>query len=84
MRFLVPLATAGAPAAGAQQTEEDRIREALSTIPLGRLRSAGLLDTLLELAAGDPEESAQTAEDTESIDDMDVEALIRMTQEGAA
>ncbi|MFJ5849345.1 SDR family NAD(P)-dependent oxidoreductase [Streptomyces sp. NPDC092903] len=82
-RYLVPLATEGA-ATGHQSSEEDRIREALAAIPLGRLRSAGLLDPLLELAVGGPEETGQSAEVSESIDEMDVEALIRMTQENAA
>ncbi|NED80447.1 SDR family NAD(P)-dependent oxidoreductase [Streptomyces sp. SID11233] len=82
-RYLVPLATEGA-ATGHQSSEEDRIREALAAIPLGRLRSAGLLDALLELAVGGAEETGQSAEVSESIDEMDVEALIRMTQEDAA
>ncbi|MFF3176491.1 SDR family NAD(P)-dependent oxidoreductase [Streptomyces sp. NPDC057900] len=82
-RYLVPLATEGATT-GNQSSEEDRIREALAAIPLGRLRSAGLLDALLELAVGGPEETGQSAEVSESIDEMDVEALIRMTTVGAA
>jgi hypothetical protein len=51
---------------------DDRIREALRSIPLGRLRDAGLLGSLLELAgvAGDRTTGA------DEIDDMNTDELI--------
>ncbi|MYQ67904.1 type I polyketide synthase [Streptomyces sp. SolWspMP-5a-2] len=54
-----PVAGAGADAAG----EDDGVRRALSAIPARRLRDAGLMDTLLELAheAGDLRDSDRDA-----------------------
>jgi polyketide synthase 12 len=83
-QFLVPVAMPGAATDGHRQSEEDAIRGALASIPIGRLRTAGLLDTLLELAHGDPDADPPATEDDASIDDMDAAALIRMTQEDAA
>ncbi|MFI9155922.1 SDR family NAD(P)-dependent oxidoreductase [Streptomyces sp. NPDC053367] len=71
-------------AAGRPHSEEDEIRALLSTIPVDRLRKAGLLDTLRELADNDPPEEATDDGDSASIDDMDAEALIRMAQEDLA
>ncbi|MBB5119019.1 type I polyketide synthase [Streptomyces eurocidicus] len=73
-------------------TGEAAIREALASVPLTRLREAGLLDSLLELAgaagllSGSPaaadDPAARDADDTGepagSIDSMDAEALVRM------
>jgi candicidin polyketide synthase FscC len=59
---------------------ESAIREALATIPLPRLREAGLLDELLRLVgpdAGGPR--VPTPDATDAIDAMDVESLVRMT-----
>ena len=65
-------------------SEEETIRGVLASIPVGRLRKAGLLGTLLELAdAGGEDEAAPTA-DGASIDEMDAQALIRMAQEDVA
>jgi NAD(P)-dependent dehydrogenase (short-subunit alcohol dehydrogenase family)/acyl carrier protein len=82
-RYLIPVAMPGAAAEGHRPSEEDAIRGALASIPIGRLRTAGLLDLLLELAHGDPDAGPVTNEDDASIDDMDAAALIRMTQEDA-
>ncbi|WP_443075048.1 type I polyketide synthase [Streptomyces sp. NBC_01435] len=63
--------------------EEKAFREAISAIPISRFRAAGLLDLVLQLA--DPErqqESAVGGEETESIDEMDVDNLIRMALDG--
>ncbi|MCA1227779.1 type I polyketide synthase [Saccharopolyspora sp. 6M] len=58
---------------------DDHIREVLSTIPLGRLRQAGLLDVVLRLAEDDPEPAAaEPAAAADSIDDMDAESLLRL------
>ncbi|WP_432422516.1 SDR family NAD(P)-dependent oxidoreductase [Streptomyces flaveolus] len=62
------------------RAEEDTVRAALAAIPVGRLREAGLLDTLLELAGLRP--APEPAEDggpgRASIDAMDAESLISM------
>ncbi|GAB2663606.1 hypothetical protein GCM10027271_22900 [Saccharopolyspora gloriosae] len=54
-----------------------RIREVLTTIPLSRLRQAGLLDMVLQLAedGGEPAEAEAPAD---AIDDMDAESLLRL------
>ncbi|MGV4989211.1 hypothetical protein ACVB8X_43935, partial [Streptomyces sp. NRAIS4] len=66
------------------RSEEDRIRALLASIPIDRLRKAGLLDTLRELADSDLPEATTDGGDTASIDDMDAETLIRMAQEDLA
>jgi polyketide synthase 12 len=82
-RYLIPVAMPGAATNGHRPSEEDEIRAVLASIPLARLREAGLLDSLVELAKGDPD-GGSSATATESIDDMDAEALIRMSQEDVA
>ncbi|RBM17970.1 acyl carrier protein, partial [Streptomyces sp. PT12] len=60
---------------------EERIRRLLGSIPLTRLRDAGLMDTLLELAGAAPTAAAAAVEpepEQDSIDAMDAEALISM------
>jgi acyl carrier protein len=61
---------------------EESVRELLASIPLFRLRDAGLLDGLLELAgvraAPDDGDIGGTPDGTPSIDAMDSEALINM------
>ncbi|MFJ4656842.1 SDR family NAD(P)-dependent oxidoreductase [Nocardia sp. NPDC088792] len=61
----------------AAELPENDIRRALQTIPLTRLRDAGLLDALMKLAAGpeSPAEPEQTMTD-ESIDGLDIDDLI--------
>jgi acyl transferase domain-containing protein/acyl carrier protein len=61
---------------------EAGIGRAIASIPLSRLRSAGLLDTLLELAAlgeGHPNDApgAQDGDRDDPIDSMDVESLVQ-------
>ncbi|MFJ2197775.1 SDR family NAD(P)-dependent oxidoreductase [Streptomyces violaceusniger] len=59
--------------------EEARIRAVLASIPLERLRRAGLLDTLTELASGkDQAEKDAEEKETDSIDAMDDDDLIDM------
>ncbi|MGH3378591.1 MAG: acyl carrier protein, partial [Actinoallomurus sp.] len=83
-RFLVPVAMPGAAANGHRPSEEETVRDALASISIGRLRKAGLLDALLDLANGGAnggsDDGPAQAEDAGSIDDMDADALIRMTQ----
>ncbi|WP_369821700.1 type I polyketide synthase [Pseudonocardia sp. EC080610-09] len=68
------------------------IREVLASVPVGRLRRAGLLDMVLGLADADPgaadepdPDAGRTEEHgTESLDDMDAEALLRLVTENSA
>jgi polyketide synthase 12 len=82
-RYLVPLALPGVATNDHQPSEEDEIRHILASIPIGRLRRAGLLEALVELAKGDPVDAVPANGAVESIDEMDVEALIRLTREAA-
>ncbi|WP_432011350.1 type I polyketide synthase [Streptomyces cucumeris] len=66
------------------RSEEDEIRALLVSIPIDRLRRAGLLGTLRELADSDPPEETGEDGETASFEDMDAEALIRMAQEDLA
>jgi polyketide synthase 7 len=59
---------------------EAEIREALARIPLGRLREAGLIEPLLQLANLDGEALRLADEDeTSLVDTMDVERLVQRT-----
>ncbi|MFB9682799.1 type I polyketide synthase [Amycolatopsis plumensis] len=74
----------------AEDGEEARLRAALASIPLARLRSAGLADLLLDLAeGGEPTdrknengEDAEAAAPVDSIDDMDADRLIALALDG--
>ncbi|WP_433754836.1 type I polyketide synthase [Nocardia sp. CA-135398] len=57
---------------------EERIRAALGAIPLDRLRTAGLLDQLLDLAGAATAPDELVGSRAEQIRDMDEESLIRM------
>ena len=63
--------------------EEVRFRRALASVPMARFREAGLMRILLELAGfqnGGLISGMNEPEQT--IDDMDVESLVRMAFEG--
>jgi polyketide synthase 12 len=80
------LAESITPGAGAEpvlESEEQQIRKRLTSIPLSRLRRAGLLDSLLRLAEADSEGEPDAGENGELIDTMDVEELIRESVAGA-
>ncbi|MFG3716141.1 type I polyketide synthase, partial [Micromonospora sp. NPDC047730] len=80
------LLTALVPETGRQEAAdpaEAAVRQALATIPLARIREAGLLDLLLKLTDGDDAEQAPTDEDGDSIDEMDADALIRLALDGS-
>jgi hypothetical protein len=62
------------------ESEEMKVRDALAKIPLAVLRDAGLLSALLELANPDTG-TRRGNEAVESIDDMDVETLLRHVTE---
>ncbi|MFE0513414.1 beta-ketoacyl reductase, partial [Streptomyces sp. NPDC058964] len=89
LRQLVP---EDAPEAGDAAYEES-VRSSLREIPLARLRDAGLLDALLELAGHRPaapgsplsadDPAGQAGGTVDDIDDMDAESLISMALEGS-
>jgi NADPH:quinone reductase-like Zn-dependent oxidoreductase/NADP-dependent 3-hydroxy acid dehydrogenase YdfG/acyl carrier protein len=62
---------------------ELEVREALATIPLPRLREAGLVEILLQLANPDVDALLPSNEDGDQIDDLDVEGLIQRTRENS-
>ncbi|WP_455678808.1 SDR family NAD(P)-dependent oxidoreductase [Streptomyces atroolivaceus] len=87
---LAPEPEAGAPSGGAEGTggfAEHDVRDLLASIPVSRLREAGLLASLLELADTGSGRAAGGATEgdggTPSIDTMDSEALINMAIGGA-
>ena len=58
------------------------MRQAIASIPIARLRRAGLLEALLRLAEQDGAETQLAAGDvTDAIDALDVESLIQRTLE---
>jgi acyl carrier protein len=67
-----------APPDSQDQPTEDQLRQVLAGIPLTRLRDAGLLEPLLQLAGLD--DDAVTAADPAgpAIDTLDAESLIRL------
>ncbi|MFF0457526.1 type I polyketide synthase [Nocardia africana] len=68
---------------------EDEIRQALRTIPLARLRTAGLLDALMELARDERTPRGETdgtdrGVADESIDELDIDDLIDLAYNGSS
>jgi acyl transferase domain-containing protein/NADP-dependent 3-hydroxy acid dehydrogenase YdfG len=72
------------PAPAQSDPREDRIRAALLTVPLSRLRAANLLDPLLELAGADPgyadtdADAAGSDDRSDEIKSMDAAALVQL------
>ncbi|MEU5811662.1 type I polyketide synthase [Streptomyces sp. NPDC047718] len=82
-------ATAAGAAGGADldtDPQDAELRRTLATIPLGRIRAAGLLDTLLQLAGPDTpaadEGGPDTADAAASIDEMDLQDLLDLALDG--
>ncbi len=76
-------ATASGNGHGPLESGEREVREALASIPLSDLRKTGLLDQLLRLADSDESVDPEAVEESESIDEMDLDDLIRRSTEGA-
>ncbi len=68
-------AVPGFSAVADSDREEDKIRGAIAAIPLNRLREAGLIEVLLQLA--DPDGAPPDGEELQLIDAMDIESLVR-------
>ncbi|HEX8690697.1 MAG TPA: SDR family NAD(P)-dependent oxidoreductase, partial [Solirubrobacterales bacterium] len=81
VHLLARLAPAG-DAVPEMESEEREIREALASIPLSRLRQAGLMDSLMRLVDVDDEVELETADDGADIDEMDIEELLQKSAEG--
>ncbi|MEV5762891.1 SDR family NAD(P)-dependent oxidoreductase [Streptomyces tendae] len=62
---------------------EAGVREILQTIPLARLRDAGLLDSLYELAGHEDEHTAPDTSGEDAIDAMDTDKLISLALQDA-
>ncbi|MFA1552051.1 acyltransferase domain-containing protein, partial [Actinomadura chokoriensis] len=59
--------------------DEVELRRVLASIPIGRLREAGLVDALLRLANGESEDLTRLIDNKANvIDGLDVEGLVRM------
>ncbi|MFJ6131087.1 beta-ketoacyl reductase [Streptomyces griseoviridis] len=70
----------------AAAASEERVRRVLQAIPFTRLRDAGLMDGLLELAGVSAAELGlddRSAAEPDSIDAMDTESLISMALDGS-
>jgi rifamycin polyketide synthase module 4/5/6 len=80
---LVPDGPGSGPGTG-QEIDEERLRHALAALPLARLREAGLLDALVELAAldtgtpGAEPDGADGAEPIGTLADLDVDDLVQL------
>ncbi|WP_328345808.1 type I polyketide synthase [Micromonospora sp. NBC_00421] len=68
-----------APAADAT-VDEARLRQALASVPLARLRAAGLVDALLELAGTDEPDDGAAQE--REVGDLDVDDLVELVLGG--
>ncbi|MGC4951513.1 acyl carrier protein, partial [Streptomyces sp. DT224] len=85
MERLFPEAAAGSPAGahGAPAQSDAEVRALLTSLPIARLRDAGLVEALFKLAS-DPngEPAAEAKEKAEAIDAMDFDDLIQLAMEG--
>nr|WP_220449747.1 type I polyketide synthase [Nonomuraea longispora] len=77
---LFPAVAAGT-AEPADARSDAEVRQLLTSIPIERLRAAGLLDSLMRLAGPEDEE---TNGRTEEIDSMDADLLIQLALEGGS
>ncbi|MFL5911867.1 MAG: SDR family NAD(P)-dependent oxidoreductase, partial [Gaiellaceae bacterium] len=74
----------GADGDGDGHPSEAEVRRALTTIPIERLREAGLLDRIVQLAGGNGhgDDSGET-EQHGDVDELDAEELVRMARQRA-
>jgi acyl carrier protein len=63
-------------------SDENKLRKALASVPLSRFREAGLMEALLRLADFDADAPASgMREEADAIDMLDAESLVRMALE---
>ncbi|MER5785053.1 acyl carrier protein, partial [Streptomyces mobaraensis] len=85
MKRFFPEDSAGSPAGahGAPAQSDAEVRALLTSLPITRLREAGLIEVLLKLASGpDDKPAAEAEEKAEAIDAMDLDDLIQLAMEG--
>jgi short-subunit dehydrogenase/acyl carrier protein len=77
--------------AGKTRTPEEKVREAIASIPLTRLENSGLLNVLLELAdangdkpGSEPRSSKTDVDGISAINEMDLESLVEKALEANA
>jgi len=81
--FLLSQVSSEIPQPSEEDIHELELRSALASIPLARLREAGVLDTLLTLAGLSRETpSSRDAESADAIDELDLESLVELTLGG--
>ncbi|HEV2639828.1 MAG TPA: SDR family NAD(P)-dependent oxidoreductase, partial [Actinocrinis sp.] len=68
--------------AAVEDTEEAELRRVLASVPIGLLRTAGLLESIMQLA-GAPSGAPEPGEESVSIQDMDVADLLRIARDRA-
>jgi acyl transferase domain-containing protein/acyl carrier protein len=75
-------AAPGRPVENRADDPDAEIRDVLASVPISRLRKAGLLDMLLKLATAEAVETGTGPDEgEESLDDMDAESLLRLATE---
>ncbi|MFJ9692894.1 type I polyketide synthase [Kitasatospora sp. NPDC101183] len=67
-----------------QGPSDEEVRRMLAAVPVQQLREAGLLDALLRLADGGPEEADDSRPDDQDIDSMQVDDLIQLAMQNDA
>ncbi|WP_267467588.1 type I polyketide synthase [Nocardia transvalensis] len=65
---------------GETDSAEEKLRQALATVPLSRFREAGVMDVLMRLAGVHDEAPTENA-DEQDIDALDAESLIRLAMD---
>jgi acyl transferase domain-containing protein len=80
VEFLLGEADSNAFNGSGSDAQEREVREVLASISLDRLRGAGLLEPLMRLTGADLEADSSPADGGHSIDEMDVEGLIRLSE----
>ncbi|WP_381802506.1 type I polyketide synthase [Streptomyces niveus] len=87
-KHLAPLLFGAVPGQDTDRADdpEAQMRDVLASVPISRLRKAGLLDMVLKLATADGAEATGPAADggSDSLDDMDAESLLRLATENSA
>ncbi|MEU4775856.1 SDR family NAD(P)-dependent oxidoreductase, partial [Micromonospora sp. NPDC023644] len=61
---------------------EAAVRQALATIPLARIREAGLLDLLLNLTDADGGPRDESTDEALDLDELDTDTLVRLALDG--
>jgi acyl transferase domain-containing protein/acyl carrier protein len=79
--FLLGEADSSASNGSGGDAQEREVRQVLASISLDRLRGAGLLEPLMRLTGAELEADSGAADGGDSIDEMDLESLIRLSED---